>query len=394
MWRDLQTNALIDAIVQYPKASPYWPNGGSPQLYGSPSLGAMKLNVTGPPGTSVTTGVVMQFPNPGRTPNELKLDANVTIPAGGTITASAHNNGNTVEPVGPITFHPSTPVPGVTVTYVAGSFTAGSGIGTEGAHMPAMAYLPFLLTGDPYFLETLQAQAMFHIMEVPQGAGIPDLPQMRAVAWMLRSLMQAATVTPATVPSWLLPQAPFKTKLDQVRTAMTARTTDGSPGRFVHTMDNPGSATVAFWQADFLTAVTAWTTLLHPEWRPLLDWMLGCQQGRTRSDLGMVRRVSVLALDENGRDHLGYAVGSESIGLWRDRLSDARRNAHEEHELRLFLGADGGAAAVGASRIDAGGRLAEHDRGAVAERTDQAARLHRVQVVHCLAVIESQLYSP
>ena len=282
MWRDLQTNALIDAIVQYPKASPYWPNGGSPQLYRSPSLGAMKLNFTGPPGTAIPTGVVMQFPNPGRPqmPNELKLDANVTIPAGGTITTSAHNNGNSVEPTGPITFHPKTPIPGVTVTYLAGSFVAGSGIGLDGAHMPAMAYLPFLLTGDPYHLETLQAQAMFHIMEVPQGADIPDLPQMRAVAWMLRSLMQAATVTPPKVPTWLLPQSLFQRKLDQVRVAMTARTTDGWPGRFCHTMDNSGAGQIAFWQADFLTAVTAWTALLHPEWRPLLDWMLGCQQGR------------------------------------------------------------------------------------------------------------------
>jgi hypothetical protein len=117
-------------------------------------------------------------------------------------------------------------------------------------------------------------------MEVPQGADIPDLPQMRAVAWMLRSLMQAAAVTPPKVPSWLLPQLLFQRKLDQVRVAMTARTIDGWPGRFCHTMDNYGAGQIAFWQADFLTAVTAWTTLLHPEWRPLLDWMLGCQQGR------------------------------------------------------------------------------------------------------------------
>jgi hypothetical protein len=279
MWRDLQTNALIDAIVQYPRASPYWPNGGSPQLYRSPANGTMKLNFTGPPGTTIPSGVVMQFANPGR--HELRLAANVAIPAGGSIIVDAANNGDSAEPTGAITFHPKTPVPGVTVTYVAGSFVAGSAIGLEGAHMPAMAYLPFLLTGDPYHLETLQAQAMFHIMEVPQQAGIiPDLPQQRAVAWMLRSLMQAATVTPATVPSWLLPQSIFKTGLDRVRTAMTSRTTDGWSGRFVHTLDSPGAADVAFWQADFLTAVIAWTTLLHAEWRPLLDWMLGCQQGR------------------------------------------------------------------------------------------------------------------
>jgi hypothetical protein len=43
----------------------------------------------------------------------------------------------------------------------------GSGVILDGAHQPALSYVPFLLTGDSYYLENLQRQVMFILSENP-----------------------------------------------------------------------------------------------------------------------------------------------------------------------------------------------------------------------------------
>ena len=71
------------------------------------------------------------------------------------------------------------------------------------AHQPQLSFLPYLLTGDRYHLENLQAQAN-HVMASHNPAngfrngtdGLVDDIQTRGIAWSLRALSDAAWITP------------------------------------------------------------------------------------------------------------------------------------------------------------------------------------------------------
>ncbi len=100
-------------------------------------------------------------------------------------------------------------------------------IRTDLAHHPSLAAVPFMMTGDPYYLEEHQFLANWtaftqnwtfrainstsHILET--GG---EFLAIRASGWMSRTVAQAAKITPASVPSWLLPQSYFQTYNDQL----------------------------------------------------------------------------------------------------------------------------------------------------------------------------------
>jgi hypothetical protein len=71
----------------------------------------------------------------------------------------------------------------------------------DSAHEPSLAYLPYLLTGDYYYLEELQFWAMWNIFASNPGyrqyaKGLVQAEQVRAQAWILRTLAEAAYITP------------------------------------------------------------------------------------------------------------------------------------------------------------------------------------------------------
>jgi hypothetical protein len=71
----------------------------------------------------------------------------------------------------------------------------------DSAHEPSLAYLPYLLTGDYYYLEELQFWAMWNVFASNPGyrfnvKGIVQAEQVRAQAWILRTLAEAAYITP------------------------------------------------------------------------------------------------------------------------------------------------------------------------------------------------------
>lgn len=150
----------------------------------------------------------------------------------------------------------------------------GAGIEADTAHQPAGSYVPYLRTGDPYFLEHLQFQAVFNYLEVPRSH--PEMPgagQVRGIAWSLRTLVQCWHATPDTAPSWLLPKHIWKTKLDEALTSLNGTITrdDGFRHTF-HVPDyyinysgySPRGTCVGVWQDDFALASGAWSAVLHP----------------------------------------------------------------------------------------------------------------------------------
>jgi Ca2+-binding RTX toxin-like protein len=72
----------------------------------------------------------------------------------------------------------------------------------EVAHQPNLSYVPYLLSGEHYYLDELQAQASYTIAAFAPdyrqgGAGIiPDITQARALAWAIRDISDAAYITP------------------------------------------------------------------------------------------------------------------------------------------------------------------------------------------------------
>jgi hypothetical protein len=73
----------------------------------------------------------------------------------------------------------------------------------DASHQPAMSYLPYLVTGDYYYLEELQFWGMWNAFETNPGyrdyaKGIMSSEQVRGQAWSLRTLAEAAYITPDT----------------------------------------------------------------------------------------------------------------------------------------------------------------------------------------------------
>ncbi len=71
----------------------------------------------------------------------------------------------------------------------------------DDAHQPSIAYLPYLITGDYFFLEELQFWANWNMVMANPGyreyrKGLLKWGQVRAQAWSLRTLGQAASMTP------------------------------------------------------------------------------------------------------------------------------------------------------------------------------------------------------
>src|SRR5690606_24571816 len=69
------------------------------------------------------------------------------------------------------------------------------------AHQPNLVYVPYLVTGDLYYLEELQFWAMYNSFSSNPGyrdnvKGLLHPEQVRAQAWGLRTIAEAAYITP------------------------------------------------------------------------------------------------------------------------------------------------------------------------------------------------------
>jgi hypothetical protein len=200
------------------------------------------------------------------------------IGASGSITLGAYENGWAA---GDPTGGTATELPaGVKGTVIAGSYTPSSGVYIESAHMPAISYLPFLLTGDPYFLENLHSQVMFAFFEAERGGiynYLPGIIQVRAAAWNFRSIYQAAAVTPADTPSWILPKSVMTAAFKFCLNGMTNLITNPPQGpvqRVFHDIGPTGYPSRATWQADFFALVSAAAAMPHPQWMPVLQFVV------------------------------------------------------------------------------------------------------------------------
>lgn len=129
------------------------------------------------------------------------------------------------------------------------------------AHQPAFAYLPYLVTGDYYYLEELQFWAMYNtFQDNPNyrgyGKGWLSSDQGRGQAWSLRTLAEAAYITPDADPlkapistllannlDWYVAQYPNNPDANKLGIITTG-----------YAVGYNGNTGVAPWQDDFFTS--------------------------------------------------------------------------------------------------------------------------------------------
>jgi hypothetical protein len=160
------------------------------------------------------------------------------------------------------------------------------------AHDPALNYLPYLLTDDPYHLEELQFQgnqtlgySSYHRSETGLQLVYPG--ETRAFAWSMRTMFQLAKVTPEATPAWLLPRAHWRRIVADNLKWFTA-----------HYVDNPSPVcsvfhagtridSIAAWQEDFLALCLGWGVHLgFEEWRKAYRWKLQSSLDRSNGTSG------------------------------------------------------------------------------------------------------------
>ena len=166
----------------------------------------------------------------------------------------------------------------------------------DSPHQPSLAYLPYLLTGDYYYLEELQFWSDWNLFRSnpgyrAQGDGLLRSEQVRGQAWSLRTLAHSASITPDADPM----KAYFVDKMNKNIADYTARflrpslgpvnalgvidTTSG--GAVVYTTASGPNTGIAPWQDDFFTwSVGNAVELGFVDALPMLKWKAQFPVGR------------------------------------------------------------------------------------------------------------------
>lgn len=158
----------------------------------------------------------------------------------------------------------------------------------DAPHQPSLAYLPYLVTGDYYYLEELQFWAMYDLLQSNPGyrdaaSGLLKSEQIRGQAWSLRTVAQAAYITPDTDPL----KAQLVQFLDNNLRWYNATYTGNVQANALHILTNgfafeyDQGTGIAPWQDDFFTqAVGHVAELGFQNARALLVWKTRFAIGR------------------------------------------------------------------------------------------------------------------
>jgi hypothetical protein len=154
------------------------------------------------------------------------------------------------------------------------------------AHQPSLAYLPYLVTGEYYYLEELQFWASSNPLGTSpgnhgDGKGLVRWQQLRGQAWSLRTLGHSAYITPDDHPL----KAYFTKQLENNLDFYHATYVVGNPNK-LGVYDGSGENAFqvdasAPWQDDFLTWSFGYLSDLgFAKATPILQWKAKYSVGR------------------------------------------------------------------------------------------------------------------
>ncbi|VAW34091.1 hypothetical protein MNBD_GAMMA01-200, partial [hydrothermal vent metagenome] len=150
------------------------------------------------------------------------------------------------------------------------------------AHQPSIAYLPYLITGDYFYLEELLFWANSNLISsslATRGSidnvddnsqGVIRGQQVRGQGWSLRTLAQAAYITPDAHRM----KSYFNNKLLNNMDYYLARFPNNPTANNIGALPHRNSLdTAAPWMDDFFTWAVAYTVELgYTEFSPMLEW--------------------------------------------------------------------------------------------------------------------------
>lgn len=166
------------------------------------------------------------------------------------------------------------------------------------AHQPSLSYVPFLVTGDRYYLDELQAQASYALAGMSPDAGYRngangwvDEQQVRGAAWVMRTLGDVSYITPDKDPL----KSYFTAKLNGNLTHMADKyitggkmDSSGSLEGFLRNNDGVDVLKAVPWQDDYFTQVLGYLGQRgYTKAVDMMNWKANYEVGRFISkDLG------------------------------------------------------------------------------------------------------------
>lgn len=161
------------------------------------------------------------------------------------------------------------------------------GYGADTAHQPSMAFLPYLLTGDFYYLEELHFWANFNLTGLNPAYrnyhhGLVKGEQVRGQGWCLRTMATTAAITPDAHPDKSAFAYWLGKNIGYYNNEYTDNPVEDNPFHFVNsggyviqyplTGTNPRIG-IGPWQDDFFTTGVGMASELgFPEATRLLKW--------------------------------------------------------------------------------------------------------------------------
>ena len=167
----------------------------------------------------------------------------------------------------------------------------GTGWSPDPAHQPDLSYIPYLLTGNHYRLDQLNAQASWSILatwNAPRlnGKGIVAnfQSQVRASAWSLREIVEAAFANPDDSPMKRYFVEITKNNIDYLLD-QAAHSKQGEVHGWVLGTYGDDHGYIAPWQQDYLVTTIALAARQQvPGAKQLLEWQINFLAGRFLSE--------------------------------------------------------------------------------------------------------------
>ena len=152
----------------------------------------------------------------------------------------------------------------------------------DASHIPSPAYVPWLLTDDPYFYEGIEAIASYCLLATDFHREVQKLPglvfpgETRAWAWGIREVFRLGAFAPENPPSWLKARSYWK-KIVADNLSFTRQFTK-SPAK-IHRVFRlfTRSDECEQWMRGFVMSSLGWAVWsgFYPEWAEFTQWFAG-----------------------------------------------------------------------------------------------------------------------
>ena len=215
-----------------------------------------------------------------------------------------------------VTTHPNAASSGpLPVPRCAGANGCDTPYAEDPAHEPSLAYLPYLVTGDYYYLEEMHFWAVMNpLATAPSshgyGQGLLRWQQIRGQAWSLRTLGEVAYITPDSDSM----KAYFTKQLDNNLNFYSQTYVTGNPNNLgIYDGSGEGSAeavNTSPWQDDYFTWAFGYLSDLgFTKALPILQWKAKFAVGRM-TDPGYCWVMGAPYQMATTRDSNGKVIGS------------------------------------------------------------------------------------